>query len=94
MINLTTYVVCFVFGVMAGCFMSVAMLIVILKEKHSAMDRDRSKQLETALRNLLSYAESAARTMEYEFGAAKSLGEMGRDGELPWQIVEAREALS
>ena len=58
------------------------------------MALNRTHQLETALRNLLSYAESASRVIEYEFGAAKSLGEMGRDGELPWQIVEAREALS
>ena len=43
----------------------------------------REQQLERALRNLLSWAESAASCMEHEFGAGKSLGEMERDGELP-----------
>jgi hypothetical protein len=33
MIEFINYFVCFVFGAVTGCFMSIAMLIVLLKEK-------------------------------------------------------------
>jgi len=58
------------------------------------MALDRIHQLETALRNLLSWSESAVTVIECEFGSGKTLGEMARDDELPWQIADAQELLS
>lgn len=58
----------------------------------SAADRAEIERLRAALTNLLLYAEAACEQIESEWGSCRSLSELEADGDMPHEIIAARQA--